>query len=119
MFDNIGKKIKDMIKIIFIIECILFLLFGILTGAVLIIPIGIFIAWVSTFILYGYGELIDYSQKQTKQNETIIALLSRENCNSTSTSSDLNTQKSYVKTSNNTGFSVINIHDNEQQGVKL
>ncbi len=78
MFDHVGKKIKGIATVVtwigivisFIIGCIL-----IYEGAqdsdngililigILVMAIGSFIAWLSTILLYGFGELIDNSEK--------------------------------------------------------
>lgn len=67
MFSNIGGKIKKLATAIFTIETILIIvssfafLFNedtILMGIILLIG-GILIAWVSSWLLYGFGELIE------------------------------------------------------------
>ena len=69
MFDNIGGKIKGLAKTIFIIETIIFIIAGLvmlsdggdeamITGIVTII-VGPLTAWVSSWLLYGFGELIE------------------------------------------------------------
>lgn len=69
MYNNIGKKIKGFAKVIAIILAIIYAIIGIALivsnkegayiGGLLIILIGPFIAWISSWFLYGYGELID------------------------------------------------------------
>ena len=78
MFTNIGGKIKGFAKIVFGIEVVLSLLLAFGTGFFLAVPIGIFIAWLSVFLLYGYGELIESSQRQVLQNQKILQILSGE-----------------------------------------
>lgn len=68
MYDNIGGKIKGLAKAVFIVEAIA----AVITGIGLIasdedlIPIGLLVlfggpivAWVSSWVLYGFGEIID------------------------------------------------------------
>ncbi|MBE6584134.1 MAG: hypothetical protein E7649_04000 [Ruminococcaceae bacterium] len=66
MYDNIGKKIKSLAKALFII----FIVIGVIGGIVLVsydlILLGIFTmiilpltAWISSWFLYGFGEIID------------------------------------------------------------
>lgn len=73
MFDDIGKKIKTLAKVV----CVLGIIFSIIFGGrimirgfsspgddlffegVLIIVIGCISSWLSVFVLYGLGELID------------------------------------------------------------
>ncbi len=83
MFNNIGSKIKSFAKFIFWIGvifsvaiAIIFVYFGLkessystsqgigyIIGGILIIPFGIVISWLETFLLYGFGELIDSNKK--------------------------------------------------------
>ena len=68
MYENIGSKIKGLAKAIFYIQAILSVFFGIgamaegddmmLTGVLLMI-LGPIVAWVSSWLIYGFGELID------------------------------------------------------------
>ena len=70
MYDNIGGKIKGLAKAIFFIEAIATVITGfiilansyyfegILTG-VLVIIVGPIFAWISSWLLYGFGELIE------------------------------------------------------------
>lgn len=118
MFDNIGCKIKALVKTVFAIEIILFIAIGIAlsrTPIGFIVAIaGIFIAWVSSFALYGYGELIDNSKTQIQQNKTIITLLESHigdnECGGASTS--LN---SCIKEADSKGFEPMSIASNEME----
>ena len=68
MYDNIGEKIKGLGKAAFIVEVIVAAIVGIallasdedliLTG-LLVLLVGPIVAWVSSWLLYGFGELID------------------------------------------------------------
>ncbi len=65
-FNEIGKKIKVLAKVIFGIEVILAILFPVLAGGILALPlllpivlVVILFAWISLFALYGFGEAID------------------------------------------------------------
>lgn len=69
-FDNIGGKIKGWAKWIFAIEAIAAVISGIVIMAqdedmiligLLVVVFGPIVAWVSTWILYGYGQLIENS----------------------------------------------------------
>ena len=68
MFENIGKKIKGLVKTIFIIESVASVIIGIVILALseefniiglLVMAGGILVAWLSSWLLYGYGEIID------------------------------------------------------------
>lgn len=110
MFENIGKKIKDLVMTIFFIEAIIFLVVALFTKFILLPFIGIPVAWITSFVLYGYGELIDCSQKQTKQNEKIIALL-LNSYNKPDENNNINIVTNTVKTSSSTGFTAMNIDE--------
>lgn len=65
MYDNIGKKIKGLAIATFIIEAVasviagfIFALEGEDFGAFLLL-LGPFAAWLSSWLLYGFGELVD------------------------------------------------------------
>ncbi len=80
MFKNIGKKIKILAQIItwigIVVSCLLGVImmfaspYGVLPG-ILIIIVGSLSSWISSFILYGFGQLIDNSDKA-------VELLSKE-----------------------------------------
>ena len=68
MYDNIGKKIKGLAKGLFIIEAAAAIITGIalmaddedtIPIALLIMVVVPLIAWISSWLLYGFGELID------------------------------------------------------------
>ena len=73
MYEEIGKKIKILARIIFVLKfigsfvgSILCIINGINNASGMIIAIGILgflfggiLAWVSTWVLYGFGELVD------------------------------------------------------------
>ena len=85
MFDNIGQKIKKLAMITFIVLSSIFVLDGFISFMyykrlvhLLICIIGPFVAWISSFLLYGFGELVDNSSKiksdteDKKKNQEII-----------------------------------------------
>lgn len=68
MYDNIGGKIKGLAKATFIVEAIAAVITGIAFMAMdddlapvglLVMILGPIVAWVSSWLLYGFGELID------------------------------------------------------------
>lgn len=71
MFNNIGKKIKSLSKVICWIGIIISLVLGIVCFAVLedlevlfgflVIFLGSLLSWLNTFILYAFGQLVDNS----------------------------------------------------------
>lgn len=72
MFTNIGGKIKFSTKVLCWLLIILFVIMGIaslISGAILpgiiLLVVGPLTAWVSSFVLYGFGELVENSCIQT------------------------------------------------------
>lgn len=68
MYDNIGGKIKGLAKAVFIVEATAAVITGIALVAIdedlilfglLTLILGPAVAWVSSWFLYGFGELID------------------------------------------------------------
>ncbi len=68
MYDNIGGKIKGLAKVLFIVTAIAEVITGIALMATdedlilygfLVMIVGPIVAWVSSWLLYGFGELID------------------------------------------------------------
>lgn len=82
MYDNIGEKIKGLAKSIFIVEAIS----AIITGTVLLanefilagfltLFCGPIVAWVSSWILYAFGELVDKSCDNERNTRQILEKL--------------------------------------------
>ena len=81
MYGNIGGKIKGLAKAFFIVEAIVAVIAGIALMAsdenliffgVLSLILGPVVAWVSSWLLYGFGELIDNTrdiERNTRSNE--------------------------------------------------
>lgn len=77
MFENIGEKIKSLAKICTYIGIAIFMMLGIIAIAftkniligLIITGVGFFISWISSFLLFGFGEII--SQTQIIANNTI------------------------------------------------
>ena len=69
MFNEIGKKIKGLASVIAWIGIIASAIMGLSSmkksalAGILIIAIGALVSWVSSFLLYGYGELIDQTSQ--------------------------------------------------------
>jgi len=87
MYANIGKKIKGLTKCAFFVEALaavlagLFLLFCganfIILGLLLLIC-GPIVAWISSWILYAFGELVDKITENEKNTSEILNIM-REN----------------------------------------
>ena len=76
MFNNIGGKIKTLAKVICWIGIIASVIGGIATMAMdedmiifglLGMPVGALASWIGSFMLYGFGELVE--------NSTVLATL--------------------------------------------
>ena len=93
MFQNIGKKIKTAAIVIMIVGIVLSVLGGLfafwggylgfdfitaLVSFIMIASLGILGSWLSVFILYGFGELVDQSMAMTQRQEEILRLLKEQ-----------------------------------------
>ena len=73
MFDNIGKKIKAAAKFVCIIGIVVFVITGFVLLSVigffglLIMLIGPLVSWISSWLLYSWGDLVDNIQ-EIKEN---------------------------------------------------
>ena len=70
MYDNIGGKIKGLAKVSFILAAIAEVITGIALMAtseylvgygLLVMVVGPIVAWISSWLLYGFGQLIENS----------------------------------------------------------
>ncbi len=98
MYDEIGKKIKRLAIATFIVEAIAAIITGIvliteyvdLWIVLLVFILGPIVAWVSSWLLYGFGEIIDRlcsidrntrvevkSNAQTKEDDKRISQFER------------------------------------------
>ena len=95
MFKNIGKKIKTLAVVIFAIEMCVVIFSGIAAiGGSFAIPgtrstaaiggiaaaagiwgIGFLTSWISSFFLYGFGELIDKTAENAENTKKLIELM--------------------------------------------
>ena len=73
MFENIGGKIKTLATTITWVGIIGFVILGILTmdtssiaAGLLIALFGSLLSWISSWLLYALGELVENSQRQTE-----------------------------------------------------
>lgn len=74
MFDNIGNKIMVLAKVVCWIGIIASIVAGVaaivaahgyleyIIGGVLLMIAGCILSWVSAFVLYGFGKLVDNSE---------------------------------------------------------
>ncbi len=77
MFDNIGDKIKMLAKVICLAGIIISLIAGIALMSngsggfgFLTIVVGALLSWVGTFVLYGFGKLVENSDIMVQGKKT-------------------------------------------------
>lgn len=70
MFENVGGKIKTLVKVMFFLEAIVFIVGGIIIASsynrdemiwtgVGVAVVGPLVAWISSLALYAFGELVE------------------------------------------------------------
>lgn len=76
MFDNIGGKIKTLTKVLMWISISVFFIYGIVLifdnevlKGFLVMVVGFLGSWLSSFFLYGFGQLIENSDNLVKNTE--------------------------------------------------
>ena len=84
MFNNIGRKIKFLAIVLTVINMISFIILGfifIFSGVayaplygLIIIIVGCVVLWLTSFVLYGYGELIDKTPETAKNSEQLLTV---------------------------------------------
>jgi hypothetical protein len=83
MFDNIGEKIKKLAVVLTVLGIIGSIIFAIILWAneligagFLALFVGILSSWVGSFLLYGFGELIDNTKEMSNNTkiQTIVLL---------------------------------------------
>ena len=88
LYANIGRKIKSLAKWSFIIDAIILFVFGIvfmtldeefIFVGMLIAICGPIIAFVSSWILYAFGELVDKTTENEKHTRDILAIMQLNN----------------------------------------
>lgn len=71
MYKDIGNKIKTLAGVICWIGILAFGFVGVYTGRLMVAIIGAFASWIGTFVLYGFGELIDQTTQERQDIEEI------------------------------------------------
>ena len=84
MFDNIGEKIKALAKVSCWIGIIIFVILGFFIASIdeefvilgiIIIVVGALICWISSFTLYGFGEIIEQLQFSNRNMNVLYQFL--------------------------------------------
>lgn len=89
LYNNIGSKIKNWAKWVFIVEAVASVIGAIVmmaaaesAGAIatglLALVVGPVIAWVSSWLLYGFGELIEKTSANEQHTRQILQILSEK-----------------------------------------
>ena len=94
MFSNVGTKIKKLAKILAWIDIIISIIGGVIMFfaglfdpeylwfliflAPVTVLLGFLLAWLSTVLLYGFGELIEKSQANEKNTKEIACILKKQ-----------------------------------------
>ncbi len=82
-FDNIGSKIKALATFLFVllsalsIGCGIYLIIEDSTVWLILVILGPVLSWVSSFLLYGFGELIEKNQ-DTEYNTRELLRIAKE-----------------------------------------
>lgn len=84
LYENIGVKIKNWAKWIFIVEAIGSIITGIVLAFeedilyIFIAIVGPFVVWVSSWILYGFGELVEKTTDNENNTRRILKKLNEK-----------------------------------------
>lgn len=86
MYDNIGRKLKDLAQIFTALGIIASIIFGIFmfVGSqiflgLLVIALGSLLSWISSLFLYGFGELIEKNCEIARNTDIIVKSLESKN----------------------------------------
>lgn len=88
-YENIGGKIKNLTKLIFIIEAIGIVIIGLVFLSrsdsltlsiieVLVLFFGLAVAWVGSWLLYAFGELVEKTSDNENNTRQILKKLNEE-----------------------------------------
>ena len=84
IYDEIGKKVKTLAKVTCIVEAVLSVISGfimiatdeeyILVGLIAMV-VGPIVAWVSSWVLYAFGELVDKTCANEQHNKELLEIM--------------------------------------------
>lgn len=87
MFNNVGNKIKNLAKVLFWIgvaasvigaALLMFATYGMITIGIAVLIVGPLFSWIGSWMLYGYGELIDTNVRLAKDVAKALAKTAKE-----------------------------------------
>lgn len=89
LYADIGKKIKSWAKWIFVVELTIIIVLaiamilsgedGIVVAGFILLLLGPLVAFVSTWILYAFGELVDKTSRNEENTREILKFLTKNN----------------------------------------
>ena len=85
MFDNIGDKIKTLAKVSTVLGIVISVIYGIVLMVsdlifvgFLVMILGSLLFWISSFTLYGFGEMINQLEYSNSNSKKIYDLLNKK-----------------------------------------
>ena len=87
MFDNIGDKIKTLAKVSTVLGIVISVIYGIVLmvsdedlifDGFLVMILGSLLFWISSFTLYGFGEMINQLEYSNSNSKKIYDLLNKK-----------------------------------------
>ena len=116
LYENIGSKIKTLAKWMFLVETVSFILTGIILASevdilyIFLVIAGPIIAWISTWVLYAFGQLVEDNERLRKH------FVRDENSPLTSKN---NSTKKYNKNSSKKSVNLIDDENSDNQAFSL
>ena len=87
LYEDIGTKIKGWAKVIFVVEALGAIISGIVLmcdeaflAGLLTALLGPVVAWVSSWILYGFGELVEKTVSNAENTGKLLRLMEKTDC---------------------------------------
>lgn len=83
MFENISGKLKTLAKVITVAGVIVSVINGFVMmnqtalGGLLVMAIGSLLSWVSSFVIYGLGELVEQAERSNNNTYVISKQLEK------------------------------------------
>ena len=82
MFENIGGKIKTLAKVLTFLGIGLSVAMGFVLivgedyiAGLITIAVGVLVSWISSFVLYSWGEVVEDVKRQREVQESISSML--------------------------------------------
>ena len=81
MYNNVGGKLKKLATVLFVIEACILAIYGVILLSnseklgIIILLVGPIIAWISSWVLYAFGELVDATCNNERNTREILVYL--------------------------------------------